>query len=371
LRLPDNGDRISALLPNGTLYQLVLDREPVVMRYDLEGRQAAVPGRIPLVAPKGQEPLSERGWLRVATGSAGLRMGVDQRGSAWWEEGGLSGRLIEFTIEGDRASMLPPTPNLDDPRGPVRRRFDITPSRQLSFRFFTGAFDLAPQAPRARLGRGGFDIGIARTGASAEAVLSLAAVDLPRLDAWESPAGLLSLTVGFRPGGRGEVVQARYDSREHRWLEAGSLAVFPDAQTVEVADVGEDGVLAVLGMPWNIAEYDSETGLYWIPRDRPIAHLLTRVRDVHSVALREGFVALFEDEASRDRSDEAAKNVYALRAQRDALRLFRFSRPGPCGLKQVSPLGGDRFVALFCNDEVVFLEVPPLGAPSPAAQTRR
>ena len=363
VRLPENGDRVSALLSNGTLYQLVLEREAVLLRYDLNSRSAPVPLRIPLIAPKGHEPRSEYGMLRVATGTAGLLMGVDRRGWAWWEEAGPAGRLIEFRIEGDSANMVPPSPALDDPRAPVRRRFNITPSRELSFRILTGAFDLAPEVPRVRLGRGGFQIAVARAGvAKPEAVIEIAAVDIAQLDARETADGQLRLTIGFRPGGRGEVAQFTYDTRARRWLEARSLALFPQAQTMEVADVGESGVLAILGLPWNISDYDPETGLYWIRPGRPVAHLLTRVRKLHAIALPEGFVALFQNEFRGDEDASAAKDVYVLRGRGEALGLYRFLRPGPCSMAHLSWLGGDRFVASFCSDEVVFFEVPPLEA---------
>lgn len=79
------------------------------------------------MAPPGRAIRSEFGGYRIATSSPGLSIDREGRGSAWWEEDGPEGRLIEFRIEGSRATMVWPGPGLDDPDAPVAYRFDITP----------------------------------------------------------------------------------------------------------------------------------------------------------------------------------------------------------------------------------------------------
>ena len=54
------------------------------------------------------------------------------------------------------------------------------------------------------------------------------------------------------------------------------------------------GVLVVLGLPWNSTRQDPETGLYWVRPGKPVRHLLQRIRNLRTVTLPEGFVAMVE-----------------------------------------------------------------------------
>ena len=190
-----------------------------------------------------------------------------------------------------------------------------------------------------------------------EAFVQLPAFDLPHLDAGEPLPGVLTLTLGYQTG-RGYVGQVTYDSQARAWRDYRPLLEFPDAQTVEVADVGAAGVLAVLGLPWNIAEDDPETGLYWIRRGEPVRHLLQRIRELRAVALPDGFVALFSDEFTRDEASKNRSALFVLRAQRDRLALYRLPGDELCSPSHFVWLGENRFLATFCSNQALAFEVP-------------
>ena len=353
------------LLGDGTLYRLELDRlgknGATLVRFDDvagELRQT----RIPLVAPAGQQIRTDAQFglgLRVATSTPGVQMDRHQQGTVWWEEDGPNGRLIEFRIDGDRATMLPPGGPLDDPKAPVARRFNRNPDREVPWRFTTGAVDAGPGLPSAYLGGSGFSIALARTGNErTEAFLESPAFDLPHIDVAEPAAGLLTVTVGYITSQRGYATQVTYDSSAKKWQDHRPLVEFPEAQGVEVADVGPNGALVVLGLPWNVTQLDPETGLYWVRRYQPVRHLLQRVRKLQTVTLPDGFIALFEDEASLDRPRDDARDMLVLRAQFGRLALYTFPNPGPCFSSHFAWLGENRFAATFCGDQLVLFEVP-------------
>ena len=349
----------SRLLGDGTFYRLELDAGATLVRFEDVTNPGLGSTRLPLVAPPGREIRSEYGQFRVATSSPGLSIDRDGRGSVWWEEDGPEGRHIEFRIDGDRAEMVSPGPGLDDPNAPVAHRFDITPvDRELSFRLTTGALKISQGTPRAHLGGRGFGIAVSRLGSwDTEAVAEFPAADIPHVDAMEHAPGVLTLTVGLIAG-RGQAVQVTYDSHTRAWRDHRPLVTFPEAQGVEVADVGSAGVLVVLVLPWNGAIHDPETGLYWVRPGRPVRHLLQRTRDLRTVTLPDGFVALFEDEFRMDREPDDPADVYVLRARGDALALYRFQRPGRCGSSHFVGLGASRFVATFCSYQAVVFELP-------------
>ena len=116
--------------------------------------------------------------------------------------------------------------------------------------------------------------------------------------------------------------------------------------------------ILVLVLPWNGAVHDPETGLYWVRPGRPVRHLLQRTRDLRTVMLPDGFVALFEDEFRMDREPDDPADVYVLRARGDELALYRFQRPGRCGSSHFVGLGASRFVATFCSYQAVVFELP-------------
>jgi hypothetical protein len=231
----------------------------------------------------------------------------------------------------------------------------------LPYRFTTGAVDVGPDVPRAFLGGRGFSLAVVRIGNErTEAFLESPAVDLPNVDVAEPAPGLLTVTIGYITD-RGHATQVTFDPNARRWQDHRPLVVFPEAQGVEVADVGPAGVLAVLGLPWNSAADDPETGLYWIRRDQPIRHLLHRIRNLQTVALPGGFVALFHDDFKRGQSLEDPQDMLVLRAQGDRLSLHRFRRPGLSRAQHFVWLVGNQFVATFGSDEVVVFEVPEVG----------
>lgn len=350
------------LLGDGTLYRTELDRlgftGAALVRFDNVAGGAPVRTRIPLVAPAGQQIRVENGRLRVDINSPGLRMDRNRRGSVWWEEDGPKGRLIEFRVDGDGAAMVPPAASLDDPKAPVARRFNSTHNREVPYRFTTGAVDVGSGVPAAFLGGRGFSLAVARIGNErTEAFLQSPASDLPHVDVAEPAPGLLTVTIGYITD-RGHATQVTFDANARRWQDHRPLVVFPEAQGVEVADVGPAGTLVVLGLPWNWARHDPETGLYWIRRDQPVRHLLQRIRNLQTATLPDGFVALFEDDFKRNESPDDPKDMLVLRAQGERLALHRFPRPGACPSHHFAWLGGSRFAATFCSDQVVVFEVP-------------
>ena len=363
----DETDTDSAqLLGDGTYYRLELDRlgktGAALIRFDDVGSGAPKQTRIPLVAPAGQQIRSDAEFglgLRVATNSEGVLMDRDRRGSVWWEEDGPRGRLIEFRIDGDQATMVPPGGPLDDPTAPVARRFNRTPAREIPWRFTTGALDIAAGVPSAFLGGSGFSLAMTRIGTEAtEAFLEAPAFDLPHVDVAEPSPGLLTVTIGYITTRRGYATQVTYDSKTKKWQDHRPLVVFPEAQGVEVADVGPAGALVVLGLPWNGAAHDPETGLYWVKRYQPVRHLLQRVRQLQTAMLPDGFVALFEDEARRDRSGDEPRDMLVLREQYGRLALYSFRNPGPCFASQFAWLGGNHFAATFCSEQLMLFDVP-------------
>jgi hypothetical protein len=212
--------------------------------------------------------------------------------------------------------------------------------------------------PTAFLGGRGFSLAVAPIGnEKAEAFLESPAVDLPHVDVAEPAPGLLTVTIGYITD-RGHATQVTYDSKARRWQDHRPLVVFPEAQGVEVSDVGPAGVLVVLGLAWNGARHDPETGLYWVRRDRPVRHLLQRIRDLKTATLPDGFVALFEDEFKENQSADDPKDMLVLRAQGERLALYRFPRPGRCPSDQFAWLGENRFAATFCSAQLVVFEVP-------------
>ena len=356
----------SQLLGDGTVYRLELDAlgtaGAALLRFDDVTGAAPAPVRIPLRAAPGQTIRTEDGRFRVESSTPGLLMGREGRGTVWWEEGGPKGRLIEFRVDGDHAVMIPPAGPLDDPATPAARRFNLTPDRELPYRFTTGAVAIGRDIPHAFLGGRGFSLALARAGSgAAEAWVEAPAVDLPRVDVAAPAPGTLRVTIGYITA-RGHVVQVTYDSAARAWRDHRPLVTFPEAQIVEVADVGPAGVLANLILPWNGTGLDPETGLYWIRHDLPVRHLLQRIRNLRTATLPDGFVALFEDEFSWDRAPTDPQDVFVLRAQGDRLGLFRFPRPGLASSSHFVWLGGHRLLALFSATEAVAFELPDLRA---------
>lgn len=349
----------SRLLGNGTLYRLELDEGAALVRIADVSKPELGSTRIPLVAPPGEAIRGEEGRYRVATSSPGLSIDRDGRGSVWWEEDGVEGRHIEFLIDGEVAEMAPPGPAEDDPDAPVRYRFDITPvDRELSLRLTTGGVNRPKGISRAYLGGRGFGVAIARLGTwQPEAFAELPAADIPHVDAVEHAPGVVTLTVGL-VAGEGRAVQVTYDSRTRRWRDHRPLVEFPDAQGVEVGDVGAAGALVALILPWNGAADDPETELYWVRPGRPVRHLLERTRDLRTIPLTDGFIALFEDEFREDRDPSGLADMYVLRGQGEELSLYRFTRPGPCSASHFVSLGDGRFVATFCSQQAAEFTVP-------------
>ena len=297
--------------------------------------------------------------LRVATSSGGVQIDRDQRGVVWWEEDYPGDRLIEFRIDGNSAAMVPPGKPLDDPDAPVAHRFNSTPNREIPYRLITGAVDVAGGTPRAYLGGSGFNLGIARIGSeTAEALVESPAFDLPHVDVAEISPGLLRVTIGYITSRSGHATQVTYDANARAWKEHRPLLNFAEAQGVEVGDVGAAGALVNLILPWNGASHDPETGLYWIRDGQPVRHLLLRIRDLKTVPLPDGFVALFEDEFKEGDSHDAPKDMLVLRARGDQLALHKFRRPGLSGAGHLAWLGGNRFAAMFGNNQVVVFDVP-------------
>jgi hypothetical protein len=91
-------------------------------------------------------------------------------------------------------------------------------------------------------------------------------------------------------------------------------------------------------------------------------HLLRRVRKLRTIALEDGFIAVFEEELNTDGWPAAPKDMLVLRAQGDRLALFRFPRPSMCYLKNMVHRGGNRFLATFCSGEAVAFTVPSVRA---------
>ncbi|HEX6162520.1 MAG TPA: hypothetical protein VFZ31_04085 [Vicinamibacterales bacterium] len=363
LQRDDTDTGAAHLLGDGTLYRLELDRlgnrGAVLIRFDdLAG--AATPTTIPLVAPPGQTIRAEPPLgLRVATGTAGVQMDRNRRGTAWWEEDGVDGRLIEFRIDGDRAVMLPPSGSLDDPGTAVARRFNRTPARELPYRFTTDPPDVVRDTPRAYLGGSGFSLGLTRIGGErTEALVESPAFDLPHVDVAADPKGWLRVTIGYITSSSGHATQVTYDPGARAWKEHRPLVNFPEAQGVEVGDVGPAGVLVGLILPWNGAVHDPETGLYWIREGRPVRHLLQRTRKLKTVTVPDGFVALFEDEFKDGEKYDDPKDMFVLRARGEELALHKFRRPGLSGVDHFTWLGGNRFAAMFGNNQVVVFDVP-------------
>jgi hypothetical protein len=356
------------LLGDGTLYRLELDRlgkrGAALVRFDGVGRSAPVETRIPLVPPAGEELRNESGLglgLRIATGSPGIRIDRNRHGTAWWEEDGPKGRLIEFRIDGDRATMVPPGSSLDDPNKPIERRFNDTPSREVPYRFVTGAVrNIARDTPRAYLGGDGFDLGVSRIGNQrTEAVVESPAYDLPSVDVAEWEPGELTVTIGYiTENQKGHATQVTYDANAQSWKEHRPLVIFPEAQGVEVADVAPDSALVNLILPWNGTGDDPETGLYWIRRGKPARHLLERIREMKTVTVDDGFVAMFQDEFKDNIRPEDQRDIYVLRAQGERLALFKFTNPGPCSSHEFAWLGDNRFAATFCGHQVILFELP-------------
>jgi HEAT repeat protein len=355
----------TSLLNDGTLYRLEIGKEAVITRIDhIDGTAAAEPLRIPLTAPADRPLKISYGHVDRDVSSVGISIGNDHRGMAWWEEPYPSGRLIEFAIDGNTARMANETYIHDDPHAPAQLRVDITPHRQLGYRFTAGDIH-AGEVPHAQIGgRGGFPIAISRRGQTGvEAIIDLPARDIPHLDASEPAPGILNLTLGYITTMRGYVARATWDTGTRK-LSTQPLIIFPRAQTVEVADVGAAGVLAVLGLPPEFPEDSHEstdTGLYWIRTDNTILHLLRRVHQLHALALADGFVAVFEEEWSGN-GPIVPKDMLVLRAQGDRLGLFRFPRSGPCFLQNMVHRGGNQFLATFCSGDAVAFTVPPIRA---------
>ena len=366
LKIPQDETDTEAgqLLGDGTLYRLELDRfgshGAALVRFDHVADAGSVATRIPLIAPAGQQIRTENGGLRVATSSPGVQMDRNRRGSVWWEEDGPGGQLIEFTVDGDRATMVPPGKGLGDPKAPIARRFNSTPDRELPYRFTTGAVNIARDTPRAFLGGEGFDLALSRVGNErTEAFLQSPSFDLPHVDVAESAPGQVTVTIGYITGSeKGHATQVTYDVNTKSWKDHRPLVLFPQAQIVEVADVGPAGVLVNLILPWNGTGHDPETGLYWIRRDQPVRHLLQRIRELKTVTVPGGFVALFRDEFKEDVLPEDQKDVFVLRARDDRLTLHSFQRPGRSGVQHFAWIGGNRFVATFNSEQVVVFEVP-------------
>lgn len=354
----------SQLLGDGTLYRLELDRlrdrGAALVRFDDVAGVAPVATRIPLIAPAGQQMRTDSfyGGLRVASSTPGVLMDRSRRGSVWWEEDGLKGRLIEFRIDGNQATMVPPGAPLDDPNAPVARRFNRTPGREVPYRFTTGSVDPGPDVPVASLGGRGFSLALAPIeNERATAFVESPASDLPHVDVAEPAPGFLTVTIGYKTD-RGFATQVTYDAKARRWQDHRPLVVFPEAQGVEVADVGPSGVLANLILPYNVEADDPETGLYWIRRDQPVRHLLQRIRGLHTATLPDGFVALFEDEFREGRSHDDLNDVWVLRVKGERPALHRFKRPGRAPPEHFAWLGGNRFAATFGNNKVVVFELP-------------
>jgi hypothetical protein len=353
------------LLGDGTLYRLELDRfgreGAALVRFDHVANEGSVATRIPLIAPAGQQIRTEAGaGLRVATSSPGVQMDRNRHGTVWWEEDGPKGRLIEFRIDGDHATMVLPGASTDDPKAPIARRFNATPDREVPFRFTTGAVDIGRDTPRAYLGGRGFGLGLSRIGiARTEAFLESPAYDLPHVDVAESAPGQITVTIGYITGSeRGAATQVTYDANARSWKDHRPLAVFARAQTVEVADVAASGALVNLILPWNGDPQDPETGLYWIRPGQAVRHLLLRIRDLKAVTVDDGFVALFQDEFKEGVQPEDQNDMFVLRAREDRVTLQKFQRPGPSGAQHFVWLGGNRFVATFNSSQVVVFEVP-------------
>ena len=342
----------SFLLGNGTYYRLVIDNGVGLVRFGDITNPDSGSTSIPLQAP---DP-GGYGSSRIETSSPGLSIDRNGRGSVWWEE---DGRHIEFRVDGDRVEVLAPGPNLDDPKAPVARRFDITPAdREVSFRLSTGSVDVPKATPQAFLGGSGFGVGVSRLGEwRPEAYVEIGATDIPHVDVAELSPGVLRLTIGTI-GRVGRAVQVTYDSHSRAWRDHRPLVEFPEAQGVEVGDVGSTGTLVQLTLPWNGAVHDPETGIYWVRPGKPVRHLLQRTRDLRTIELPDGFVAMFEDEFQEGRAPDGPGDMYVLRAKGEQLSLYRFPRPGPCGSSHFVKVGENRFVATFCSTQVMVFELP-------------
>ena len=352
------------LLGDGTLYRVEVDRlgkeGASLVRIDNVTNGNTVETRIPLVAPPGQQLRTEDGLgLRVSITSVAVRMDRNRHGWVWWEEDGPSARLIEFRIDGDQATMVPPGGGLDDPNKPIARRFNRTPPREIPYRFTSGAIrGIGRDAPRAFLGGSGFDLGISRIGTAAtEAVVESPAYDLPSVDVAESAPGQVTVTIGYISGDEtGHVRQVTYDSNAKAWKDHRPLADFPKAQIVEVGDVGAAGALANLIVSWSRS--NPEPGLYWLRPDRSVRHVLGHTREMKTVTVPDGFVALLQDEFMDDVKPEDQHDIWVVRARGDRLALYRFENPGRCPSAEFAWLGGNRFGATFCGQQVVVFTLP-------------
>lgn len=349
----------SQLLPDGTLYRLELMKGAALRRFDIRGEAVVEGTPIPLVPPQGQTlatgPLD---YVRYRTSTLGLVMGEDRKGWAWWQEDTAEGRVVVFRIESESAALVQLGKDVGtDPKPYNWRGFDLTPvDRTTPYRFVTGGGFVEADA-RARLRPGGFVLALLRPGAArAEALVQTSAADIPHLDASLGADGRLSLILATQSYSRCEAVRLLYDPAAKAWVRHEPLLAFRGCQSLAAVDLGGMGALIEMGMPWNTHEKEGDTGLYYVPRPGVVEHLLTRTRtrDTKAVPMKDGFLAVFQDEASL----EGHEATFLLRYRTgQPPTLYRFDPGQPCPLKHLVALGPNRFAVSFCDDEILEFEV--------------